>query len=32
VLVGAARAVEQAGPDQLLRARVLDVMLNGLRP
>ena len=32
VLVGAARAIEHVGPDPLLRARVLRVMLAGLRP
>ena len=32
VLVGAARAIEHAGGDPVLRARVLRVMLAGLRP
>jgi hypothetical protein len=32
VLVGASRAVEQGGDDPATRARILAVMLDGLRP
>jgi AcrR family transcriptional regulator len=32
VLVGASRAVEQGGDDPAIRARILAVMLDGLRP
>jgi hypothetical protein len=32
VLVGASRAVENAGDDPAIRARIITIMLDGLRP